>query len=367
MRAPIGMVSPLLEDIHRSLGVSSGLLGSITTIPLVCFALFSPFVPKIGKRLGNELFMLIAILALALGNYFRVFSFSGLLLGTCLVGLSIAVLNVLMPVTIAEKFPQKIGAMTSVYTFSMTFFSSLASGGSVTLAHKLGWQGALQSISLVAIMGAFFWLPAIKNMHKPKTKKRDNSSVWKLRGAWFLSCFMGIQSLLFYTTLTWVPSILMSHGLSQEQAGQLLGLMQLASLPTSYFAPILAYRLKRLKPLIFFMGFGFIFALTLLMIPSNNIYFLLFVMIITGLTSNMAFSLAVSLFTLKTRTPEQTAEISGMAQAFGYLLAAIGPIGIGYFHQLTHSWSPPIMVLMAFIVLMMYTSLEVDKRETIYD
>ncbi|MGU9546264.1 MFS transporter, partial [Bacillus cereus] len=49
MRTPIGMVSPLLSNIQETLGVPAGLLGSITTIPLLCFALFSPFVPKLGK------------------------------------------------------------------------------------------------------------------------------------------------------------------------------------------------------------------------------------------------------------------------------------------------------------------------------
>lgn len=367
MRTPIGMVSPLLSNIQETLGVPAGLLGSITTIPLLCFALFSPFVPKMGKKFGNELIMFIAVFVLALGNYFRVFSTSALLLGTLLVGLSIAVLNVLMPVTIAQEYPQRVGVMTSIYTFSMTLFSALASGQSVALAEQVGWQKAMQSVSVLAIVGMIFWIPALKGMHKAKAGKKTGSSVWKARGAWFMSAFMGLQSLLFYTTLTWVPTILVDHGLSRGQASQLFGLMQLASLVSSYFVPILAYRFKHTRGIILTMAVGFIAGIMLLMIPTASVGLTVVVVIVLGLASNMAFSLAMALFNIKTDTPEQTAEISGMAQAVGYVLAAFGPIGIGYIQQVTGSWNVPLIILLVVVVALTVAGLAVDKRRTVFD
>lgn len=367
MRTPIGMVSPLLSNIQETLGVPAGLLGSITTIPLLCFALFSPFVPKMGKKFGNELIMFIAVFVLALGNYFRVFSTSALLLGTLLVGLSIAVLNVLMPVTIAQEYPQRVGVMTSIYTFSMTLFSALASGQSVALAEQVGWQKAMQSVSVLAIVGMVFWILALKGMHKTKAGKKTGSSVWKARGAWFMSAFMGLQSLLFYTTLTWVPTILVDHGLSRGQASQLFGLMQLASLVSSYFVPILAYRFKHTRGIILTMAVGFIAGIMLLMIPTASVGLTVVVVIVLGLASNMAFSLAMALFNIKTDTPEQTAEISGMAQAVGYVLAAFGPIGIGYIQQVTGSWNVPLIILLVVVVALTVAGLAVDKRRTVFD
>ncbi|HIZ95923.1 MAG TPA: MFS transporter [Candidatus Ligilactobacillus excrementavium] len=367
MRTPIGMVSPLLSNIQETLGVPAGLLGSITTIPLLCFALFSPFVPKLGKKFGNELIMFIAVFVLALGNYFRVFSTSALLLGTLLVGLSIAVLNVLMPVTIAQEYPQRVGVMTSIYTFSMTLFSALASGQSVALAEQVGWQKAMQSVSVLAIVGMVFWILALKGMHKTKAGKKTGSSVWKARGAWFMSAFMGLQSLLFYTTLTWVPTILVDHGLSRGQASQLFGLMQLASLVSSYFVPILAYRFKHTRGIILTMAVGFIAGIMLLMIPTASVGLTVVVVIVLGLASNMAFSLAMALFNIKTDTPEQTAEISGMAQAVGYVLAAFGPIGIGYIQQVTGSWNVPLIILLVVVVALTVAGLAVDKRRTVFD
>lgn len=367
MRTPIGMVSPLLTNIQHALGVPADLLGSITTIPLLCFALFSPFVPKLGQKYGNEVVMFGAVLVLAVGNYFRVFSTSLLLGGTLLVGLSIAVLNVLMPVTIAQEYPQRVGVMTSIYTFSMTLFSALASGQSVALANHFGWQKTMQGVSVLAVVGMLFWLPALKQKRQVKNGQRKGSSVWHARGAWYLSAFMGLQSLLFYTTLTWVPSILVTHGMSQGQASQLFGLMQLASLVTSYFVPILAYKFEHTRWIILTMTAGFMAGIGLLMIPTASVALTTFVVVVLGLASNMAFSLAMALFNIKTDEPEQTAEISGMAQAVGYILAACGPIGFGYVRQITGSWNIPLILLLVIIILLTAAGLAVDKRRTIFD
>lgn len=367
MRTPIGLVSPLLTNIQRTLGVPASLLGSLTTIPLLCFALFSPFVPKLGQKYGNEVLMFVAVLILAIGNYLRVFSTAMLLGGTLLVGLSIAVLNVLMPVTIAQEYPQRVGVMTSVYTFSMTLFSALTSGQSVALAHQIGWQKTMQSVSVLAVLGLLFWLPALKNNHRATSGKKKGSSVWHARGAWYLSAFMGLQSLLFYTTLTWVPTILVSHGMSQGQASQLFGLMQLASLVTSYFVPILAYKFKRTRGIILSMTAGFLAGIGLLMIPTASVGLTVVVVVVLGLASNMAFSLAMALFNIKTDEPEQTAEISGMAQAVGYILAAFGPVGFGYVQQLTGSWNLPLILLLVVVIILALAGLAVDRRRTIFD
>ncbi|GBG93786.1 cyanate permease [Ligilactobacillus salitolerans] len=367
MRTPIGMVSPLLSSIQHSLGVPAGLLGSITTIPLLCFAFFSPFVPQLGRKYGNELVMFLAVLILAVGNYFRVFSTAWLLGGTMLIGLSIAVLNVLMPVTIAQKYPQRVGVMTSLYTFSMTLFSALASGQSVVMAQRFGWQKAMQSISLLALIGMVFWLPALKGMHRAKAGKKGGSSVWKARGAWYLSLFMGLQSLLFYTTLTWVPSILVAHGLSQGEASQLFGLMQLASLVPSYVVPILAYRFKRVRGIILTMTVSFLAGIGLLMVPTASFGLTVVIVIVLGAASNIAFSLTMALFSLKTSTPEQTGDISGMAQAVGYVLAAIGPVSFGYLQHITGSWTLPLSILLVVIIVLTFFGLAVDQRETIFD
>ncbi|NYY78467.1 hypothetical protein DMI69_18200 [Escherichia coli] len=41
--------------------------------------------------------------------------------------------------------------------------------------------------------------------------------------------FLGINSLVYYVIIGWLPAILISHGYSEAQAGSLHGLLQLYS------------------------------------------------------------------------------------------------------------------------------------------
>lgn len=115
LRMPITAIPALLDTIQRSLQLPASLLGSLTTIPLLCFALLSPFAPQLACRWGNELTIFIALVFLTFGDFLRGFSATWLLVGTLLLGVGIAVMNVLVPAVIADHFPQQLGSVTSLY------------------------------------------------------------------------------------------------------------------------------------------------------------------------------------------------------------------------------------------------------------
>ena len=52
LRAPITSVGSLATLIRDDLGISNGIAGLITTVPLLAFALASPIIPRISSRLG---------------------------------------------------------------------------------------------------------------------------------------------------------------------------------------------------------------------------------------------------------------------------------------------------------------------------
>lgn len=115
------------------------------------------------------------------------------------------------------------------------------------------------------------------------------------------------------------------------------------------------------------MAVGFLAGLGLLMIPTASVSLTIVVVVVLGLASNMAFSLAMALFNIKTDTSEQTAEISGMAQAVGYILAAFGPVGVGYLQQVTGSWNLSLILLLIVVVILTLAGLAVDRRRTVFD
>jgi CP family cyanate transporter-like MFS transporter len=51
------------------------------------------------------------------------------------------------------------------------------------------------------------------------------------------------------------------------------------------------------------------------------------------------FSLALTLIVLRSRDAHVAANLSGMAQGFGYTLASLGPFAVGIVHDLTGGWN----------------------------
>ena len=146
LRSPLTSVGPLISSIKDSLAISNVLAGFLTTIPLLAFALISPFAPKIARRFGMELTLFVSLILLTAGIIIRSLGTTpNLLIGTFLIGLAIAFGNVLLPGLIKLNFPLHIGLITGIYSVSMNLSASIAVGVSVPLAHgtQFGWEGAL--------------------------------------------------------------------------------------------------------------------------------------------------------------------------------------------------------------------------------
>lgn len=177
LRAPFTSVGPLLGLIRDDLGLSNTLAGFITTLPLLAFALLSPFAPQLARRFGLGNVLLLAMLTLAGGILLR--SASGAVTfftGTALIGLAIAVCNVLLPGLIKGSFPLRIGLMTGMYTVSMNLCAAAASGFSVPLAGQagLGWRGTLSLWFIIALLAVAFWIPQLKGFVQGNGEAQPN-------------------------------------------------------------------------------------------------------------------------------------------------------------------------------------------------
>ncbi|MDI2588486.1 MFS transporter [Psychrobacillus sp. NEAU-3TGS] len=368
LRSPLTSVGPIIAYIKDGLAISNVLAGFITTIPLIAFAIISPVAPKIARRFGIELTLFLSILLLAFGIIVRSLGNTSLLLiGTALIGTSIAFGNVLLPSLIKLKFPLQVGLMTAAFTLSMNFSASIGAGISYPIAENttLGWQGALGCWAILSAIAALIWLPQIKNSKRiaEKTESLASSrskSILYNPITWTVTLCMGLQSLIFYTTAAWIPEILQSQGIRADKAGWMLSLMQFAQLPLTFITPILAGRMKDQRLLValftvlYLIGFGGLL--------YGNAYFTVLWMIFLGLAGGSSFSLAMMLFSLRTHTPMESAELSGTAQSFGYLLAAIGPVLFGYLHDVTASWSVPIILFMVATILLFVSGMHAGKE-----
>ncbi|MBB3112380.1 CP family cyanate transporter-like MFS transporter [Paenibacillus phyllosphaerae] len=350
-RAPITSVGPLIGDIRTYTGISNTVAGMLTTVPLLAFALMSPFAPKLARRYGMERVIFCALIVLLIGTLCRSIHGAGTLFaGTVLIGLAISICNVLIPSLVKRDFSHKVGLMTGVYSISMNLCGALASGISIPLARDagFGWQGALICWGILVTLAMISWSPRLRASQSTTAAASvaingAKPNLWRSGLAWQVTAFMGLQSLIFYMLAAWLPEILVSRGMSQDAGGWMLSLLQFSMLPFTLFVPIIAGRMRNQKPLVmlttflYLIGIGGLFMENTALVPLWAI--------IIGIAGAFSFSLAMIFFSLRTRTAQESAELSGMAQTVGYIMAAIGPMLFGGLHDITHGWNLPLMIL----------------------
>ncbi|MGE6256423.1 CynX/NimT family MFS transporter [Heyndrickxia sporothermodurans] len=364
LRAPLTSVGPLVSSIRDSLGISNTIAGTLTTLPLLAFAILSPFAPKLSRKFGMESVLFLSLISITIGIMLRYFQGVGALFtGTILIGIGIAFCNVLLPSVIKQKFPQSVGLMTGVYAVSMNLCAAVASGLSVPMSLKFGWHGSLSYWAIFSIISLLFWVPQMRfrqKEEKAKTTGKQSVNLWKSGLAWKVTFFMGLQSLIFYTIVAWLPEILRQQGVSSNSSGWMLSLMQFALIPFTFIVPIIAGRMKNqillviITALLFISGmFGILY---------GNVELIPVWVSLVGVGGGFAFSLAMMFFSLRTENTQQAAELSGMAQSFGYLLAAIGPALFGVLHDLTHSWTMPLWMLIIVSFFILVSGLGAGKK-----
>ncbi|WP_342042072.1 CynX/NimT family MFS transporter [Bacillus sp. OTU2372] len=359
LRPAITSVGPLVGMIQEDVGLAHWSAGLLMSFPLLVFATMSPIVPRIANRISNEMTLLVGLIALVIGIAIRSIPMTFFLFtGTLLIGVGIAVGNVLLPAVVKDKFPEKFGLMTSVYSTSMGLVASLASGLSVPLAKDLdlGWQGALIVWAIPAVIAILLWIYLLRynqGAEHAGIKKAASSSkeMWLSPLAWQIAIFMGFQSFLFYVTISWLPEILQSHGLSIGTAGWLLSITQLSGIPASFFIPVIAGRYRSQIWIAFVLGLLSIIGYAGLLLGSSYPVLIISIIFI-GVALGGNFPLALSYIGLRSRNAQRAVELSGMTQSTGYILAAIGPLLIGYLYDMTRLWTIPLIALTVVSVVL---------------
>ncbi|OES46361.1 CynX/NimT family MFS transporter [Domibacillus iocasae] len=354
MRSPITSVGPLTTIIRDDLNLSSTAAGALTTIPLLAFAVLSPFASKLARKFGMEVVLFGGLLVLTAGLLLRpAGSVVGLFSGTVLIGLAIALCNVLIPALVKLNFAHQIGLMTGFYATSMNLSGALASGFSIPIAASsdLGWRAALGFSVILACAAILVWLTQWRYIRHPLKAGQSTYKKTSLKGsalAWKVTAFMGIQSLLFYSFVAWLPDILQEQGLSAGSAGWMLSIVQFTQLPFTFIVPILAGRMKNQQPLVIVAALFMMMGLSGILFEWTE-WVLIWVMLI-GAAGGCAFSLAMMFFSLRTRNSFEAADLSGMAQSAGYLFAALGPALFGALHDMMNGWTVPLLLLIAAVI-----------------
>jgi len=368
LRAPITSVGPVILEITEQLNLTHVLVGLITAIPLISFAVLSIFTPDIARKVGLERLLLYSLLLLAIGLFTRsTGSVFFLFLGAAFIGIAITVGNVLMPAFIKKEYPNKTGLITGIYLVSMNLTSALAVGYSIQVGQMsgLGWKGSIGLWGILAVLGFFIWLPQVRKRTIPNSSNNSVAgSLWKSRLAWQVSFFMGLQSFMFYILAAWLPAILQSWGMSPDRSGWMLSYVQMGQVPMMLIAPVMAARMKNQTPLL--RGTFILLLIGLTGIIFGKTEYVVVSVVLMGISLGMAFALATMFFVLRTRNTSEAANLSGMAQSVGYLIAACGPPIFGALYSLTGNWFIPLIFLVVAAIALFITGLASSKNKYVY-
>lgn len=356
LRAPLTSVGPVVAEISHDLSLSNTAAGFITTIPLMAFAFLSGIMPRISRKLGMEIVLFSSLILLGLGLGMRSLgNITTLFIGAALVGVAITVGNVLMPPYIKKYFPAKVGSVMGIYSVAMNLTAALAAGFSISLGKiaNLGWKSSLGIWIILTFLTVLIWLPQIKSNAKSislRQKEEDAPKInlYKSRLVWAVTIFMGLQSLLYYCLTAWLPKVMQTWGMDIEASGWALSYVQFAQLPTTFLGAIIATRMKDQRFLA--ASVGVLCSVGIIGLLIFKTQFVLLWCVLIGIGSGLAFSLSMLFFVLRTKYTAHATKLSGMAQSFGYLIAACGPPIFGGIYDLTLSWS------WSFIFLLILTS-----------
>ena len=376
LRPAITSVGPLLGIIRDEIGLSNWSVGLLTSLPLIAFAIMSPLVARIGRRVTNEYALVIGLVLLLGGIAVRSISIiSFLFIGTLLVGLGIAFCNVLLPGVIKEKFPLKVALMTSIYSTVMTMVAAVASGLSIPIASglNLGWNMALFVWAIPAIIAIILWIYLGKknkgvsdSQDAVHHEERKKNNIWRSSLAWQVALYMGFQSSWFYITISWLPEILYDYGVDMATAGWMLSIAQFIGVPFSFLVPMIAAKYESQRNVVLVLGALGIGGYCGLLFGSSYLMMVISIILI-GIPLGGNFALALALLGMRARNSRQAADLSGMAQSVGYVLAAIGPIFIGYLFDVTHMWETPLITLIIISGLVILFGFGAGRNKYVFD
>ncbi len=358
LRTAITSLPPLFPDLQTRLHLSSAILSLLAATPVICFGVVSAFAAWLNRRYGEEAILLVALVLLTAGLLLRGAA-PGVMLfpGTALAASAIAVLNVLLSSMVKRRWPERAGLLVGIYLTALSLGAILSSLISVPLYRSSGGSVrlALGLWAAPAALAVLLWLPQLRYRSvgtapaPPAAAAGPGTAqagikVYRYALAWQVTAFMGLQSLLYYAALSWLPTIFQDRGDSAVTAGNLLALMGVGNLATSLVVPVLAHRSPGQRALVVPSLIGTAVGLAgSLWAPLGSAPFWVLVL---GVSQGACLGLAI--FFTMARAPDAgvAASLSAFSQSVGYLAASAGPLEVGLLYTATGSWNIPVALLL---------------------
>lgn len=342
MRAGLVLVGPLIPILKNYFNLSNSALSILAGLPILCFAATSLVMSKVAKLGSSNRIIKLALTALTIAMIGRATTgLIGLYFFALCMGLAIAVMNYELPAWVKEHAPNDSGYLTGVYVTIMGLAAAVSVAISVPLAeiNSLSWRMSMLPWIAISTLATLYWW-----LKKDNSKQNDSFEVpvfWRSKAfknpiAWALVLFFGLESMTFYATATWFPTILTTKGFTLSSAAIALSLSGIIGSAVGVIFP--HYFEKSGSQRAMLIGTSLFTALSFFMVTLQTGWVLFIWLSLSNIGISIAFPLALMMAGLKSNSPEATRNLSTMMQAFGYSISATGPYFMSKLHEISDSW-----------------------------
>ena len=362
-------VGPVLDELRDGLDMGPASAGLLTSLPVLAFAVFGALAPAAAARLGPHRVTLLALFGVVVGLAGRaVVGQESAFLALSLVAVAgMAMANVLIPSLVRLHFPDRIGLLTALYTTALAVGLTASFLLTVPVADAFGgWRYGLGVWAVLAAVAALPWFTLVRHDERLEAPARDVGyrDIARTRMGWAMTLFFGLQSLMAYAVFGWFATLWRDAGFGAGTASALVGIVASVSIPLSLWAPQVVARPGDQRWLLVLITGCYPVAYVGLILAPHALAVLWALVLGTALVT---FPIVLTLVGLRTRTAGATAALSGWTQSTGYLMAALGPFGIGVLHEATGGWTVPLLVLTSLSLPLFLVGLYVGRPAHIED
>jgi CP family cyanate transporter-like MFS transporter len=371
LRTAVNSVGPVLQEVEHGLGISSGLAGLITSMPLICFALIGFAGPPLAARFRDGHVLAVALLVMTVGLLVRVAvpNVWLFLFGTVLTMVGGALGNVLLPSLVKRWFPTRTGLLVGAYSTALAIGGAVASVSTAPIAEAVGadgWRWALGIWAVFALLAALPWLvvpvrPAASRGAHATVRLR---ALGRSRLAWVMAAFFGLQAMQAYVIVGWTAQYLRDQGMSARSAGVLIGVNALIVIPLNAVVPLGTVRQRLQRPMLVAFICCYLVGWTGLLVAPLTLTWLWVSLLGLGMGT---FAMILALFGLRGHTPESVGALSTVAQGWGYALAGVGPLLVGLLRGLTGGYTGMFVLVYVGAALLLVTGWTICRERYVDD
>ncbi|OYO20254.1 MFS transporter [Enemella evansiae] len=368
LRAPITGVPPVLRQLSETLQLSPAQAGLVSTLPLLCFGVFAFLTPLLAARFGLESTLWAAGALIVIGIVVRwwitVPTFFG---GTLIIGLGIAIGNVVVPALARPWFAHRLPLVMGLYSVMLQLGGAAGPFTTSTLVGAgVDWSVAIGVWLWPGLIALLLWTFVSLRVRRDPAAGEHRAAVptgllplLRRPLVWLITFVMGTQSLVFYTMLTWLPSIFQRAGLSEHAAGLLLSAYSLLGLPGALLAGWFVGHRHAVRNLI---AICTVYLCALLLLAAGTLPTVLLGAVVGGISQGVLLPIALTFIAHQPR-PADVPGASAIAQGGGYLYAAAGPVLLGWLYSATGGFTAGLFVLVGLMVLFAVAGVFVSRAQ----